>query len=43
MRLERLNLNEMANTVAYSDLALERFSWIDSIEDPTLPIRLLEK
>ena len=33
----------MANTVAYPDLALEKFIGIDSSEDPTAFIRLLEK
>ena len=33
----------MANTVAYPDLALEKFIRIDSSEDPTAFIRLLEK
>ena len=33
----------MANTVAYPDLALENFIGIDSSEDPTAFIRLLEK
>ena len=33
----------MANTVAYTDLALEKFIGIDSSEDPTAFIRLLEK
>ena len=33
----------MANTVAYPVLALERFIGIDSSEDPTAFIRLLEK
>ena len=33
----------MANTVAYQDLALEKFIVIDSSEDPTAFIRLLEK
>ena len=33
----------MANTVAYSDVALEKFIGIDSSEDPTAFIRLLEK
>ena len=33
----------MANTVAYPDLALEKFIGIDSNEDPTAFIRLLEK
>ena len=33
----------MANTVAYPDLALEKFIGIDSSEDPTAFIRLSEK
>ena len=33
----------MANTAAYPDLALEKFIGIDSSEDPTAFIRLLEK
>ena len=33
----------MANTVAYPDLALEKFIGINSSEDPTVFIRLLEK
>ena len=33
----------MANTVAYPDLALEKLIGIDSSEDPTAFIRLLEK
>ena len=33
----------MANTVAYPDLALQKFIGIDSSEDPTAFIRLLEK
>ena len=33
----------MAKTVAYPDLALEKFIGIDSSEDPTAFIRLLEK
>ena len=33
----------MANTVAYPDLALEKFIGIDSSENPTAFIRLLEK
>ena len=33
----------MANTVAYPDLAKEKFIGIDSSEDPTAFIRLLEK
>ena len=33
----------MANTVAYPDLALEKFIGIDSSEVPTAFIRLLEK
>ena len=33
----------MANTVAYPDLALEKIIGIDSSEDPTAFIRLLEK
>ena len=33
----------MANTVGYPDLALEKFIGIDSTEDPTAFIRLLEK
>ena len=33
----------MANTVAYRDLALEKFIGIDSSENPTAFIRLLEK
>ena len=33
----------MANTVAYPDLQLEKFIGIDSSEDPTAFIRLLEK
>ena len=33
----------MANTVAYLDLALEKFIGIDSSEEPTAFIRLLEK
>ena len=33
----------MAITVAYPDLALEKFIGIDSSEDPTAFIRLLEK
>ena len=33
----------MANTVAHPDLALEKFIGIDSNEDPTAFIRLLEK
>ena len=33
----------MANTVAYPDLALEKFIGIDSSEDLTAFIRLLEK
>ena len=33
----------MANTVAYPDLAIEKFIGIDSSEDPTAFIRLLEK
>ena len=33
----------MANTVAYPDLASEKFIGIDSSEDPTAFIRLLEK
>ena len=33
----------MANTVEYPDLALEKFIGIDSSEDPTAFIRLLEK
>ena len=33
----------MANTVAYPDLALEKFIGIDSSEDPTAFICLLEK
>ena len=33
----------MANTVAYPDLALEKFIGIDSSEDPTAFNRLLEK
>ena len=33
----------MANFVAYPDLALEKFIGIDSSEDPTAFIRLLEK
>ena len=33
----------MANTVAYPDLTLENFIGIDSSEDPTAFIRLLEK
>ena len=33
----------MANTVAYPDLALEKFSGIDSSEDPTAFIPLLEE
>ena len=33
----------MVNTVAYPDLALEKFIAIDSSEDPTAFIRLLEK
>ena len=32
----------MANSVAYPDFALEKFIWIDSSEDPTAFIRLLE-
>ena len=32
----------MANAVAYPDLALEKFVGIDSSEDPTAFIRLLE-
>ena len=33
----------MANTVAYPDLSLEKFIGIDSNEDPTAFLRLLEK
>ena len=33
----------MANTVAHTDLALEKFIGIDSSEDPTAFVRLLEK
>ena len=33
----------MANTVAYPDLALEKFIGIDANEDPTALIRWLEK
>ena len=33
----------MENTVAYPDLALEKFIEIDASEDPTAFIRLLEK
>ena len=33
----------MANTVSYPDLALENIIGIDSSEDPTAFIRLLEK
>ena len=33
----------MANTVAYPDLALEKFIGIDTSEDPTAFIRFLEK
>ena len=33
----------MANTVTYSDLALEKFPAIESSEDPTAFNRLLEK
>ena len=33
----------MAKTVAYPDLAFEKFIGIDSSEDPTVLIRLLEK
>ena len=33
----------MANTVAYPDLALEKFIGIDSSDDPTAFIRVLEK
>ena len=33
----------MANTVAYPDLALEKFIGIDSSGGPTAFIRLLEK
>ena len=33
----------MANTVAYPDLALEKFIGIDSSKDPTAFIRFLEK
>ena len=32
----------MANTVAYPNLALEKFIGIDTSEDPTAFIRLLE-
>ena len=32
----------MANTISYPDLALEKFIGIDSIEEPTAFIRLLE-
>ena len=33
----------MANNVAYPDSALEKFIGVDSSEDPTVFIRLLEK
>ena len=33
----------MANSVAYPDLALEKFIGIDSSEDPTTFIRLIDK
>ena len=33
----------MANTVAYPELALEKFNGIDSSEDPTAFFRLLQK
>ena len=39
----KLVKQKMANTVAYPDLALEKFIGIDSSEDPTAFIRLLEK
>ena len=38
----KLVKQKMANTVAYPDLALEKFIGIDSSEDPTAFIRLLE-
>ena len=34
---------KIANTLAYADLALEKFIGIDASEDPTALIRLLEK
>ena len=39
----KLVKKKMANTLAYPDLALEKFIGIDSSEDPTAFIRLLEK
>ena len=39
----KLVKKKMANTVAYPDLALEKFIVIDSSEDPTAFICLLEK
>ena len=44
-KLDQLELGwkQMPNTVAYPDLALEKFIAIDSSEDPTAIIRLLKK
>ena len=42
-RATKLVKRKMAETVAYPDLVLENFIGIDSSEDPTAFIRLLEK
>ena len=44
-KLEQLKLVkwQMVNTVAYPDLILKKFFGVDSSEDPTAFIRLLEK